>query len=81
MNDDHASLQAVHQLALRFRCAGDAQARLIGILSLPRVPGPRGVLIVTGGYVYRGTALPELAGQYLYSDYCSWRCCSTACLP
>ena len=26
---------------------------------------------ITGGYVYRGTALPELAGQYLYSDYCS----------
>ncbi|MGK5018311.1 PQQ-dependent sugar dehydrogenase [Janthinobacterium sp. HLS12-2] len=26
---------------------------------------------VTGGYVYRGSALPELAGQYLYSDYCS----------
>ena len=53
MNADHASLQAVHQLALRFRCAGDAQARLIGILSLPRVPGPRGVLIVTGGPQYR----------------------------
>ena len=26
---------------------------------------------ITGGYVYRGTALPELTGQYLYSDYCS----------
>jgi len=25
---------------------------------------------ITGGYVYRGTALPELAGRYLYSDYC-----------
>ncbi len=25
---------------------------------------------VTGGFVYRGTALPELAGQYLFSDYC-----------
>ena len=25
---------------------------------------------VTGGYVYRGTALPELAGAYLYSDFC-----------
>lgn len=26
---------------------------------------------VTGGYVYRGQALPELAGYYFYGDYCS----------
>lgn len=26
---------------------------------------------VTGGYVYRGTAIPELAGHYFYSDYCA----------
>ena len=24
---------------------------------------------ITGGYVYRGTALPELAGAYIYGDY------------
>jgi glucose/arabinose dehydrogenase len=28
---------------------------------------------VTGGYVYRGTALPEFNGIYLFSDYCSGR--------
>ena len=25
---------------------------------------------VTGGYVYRGTAIPALAGTYFYSDFC-----------
>ena len=25
---------------------------------------------ITGGYVYRGTQIPELAGEYFYSDYC-----------
>ncbi|MGQ0712142.1 MAG: PQQ-dependent sugar dehydrogenase [Gemmatimonadaceae bacterium] len=26
---------------------------------------------ITGGFVYRGAAIPELAGHYLFSDFCS----------
>jgi glucose/arabinose dehydrogenase len=26
---------------------------------------------VAGGYVYRGTAIPDLQGSYIYGDYCS----------
>jgi glucose/arabinose dehydrogenase len=28
---------------------------------------------ITGGYVYRGSSIPDLQGTYLYGDYCSGR--------
>ena len=29
-----------------------------------------GFCSITGGVVYRGTAIPDLAGAYLFGDYC-----------
>ncbi|HKS06633.1 MAG TPA: PQQ-dependent sugar dehydrogenase [Gemmatimonadaceae bacterium] len=34
-------------------------------------PGPTQGCSVTGGFVYRGTSMPEVVGHYFYSDYCA----------
>jgi glucose/arabinose dehydrogenase len=38
------------------------------VISYERSGGP---CAVTGGFVYRGASLPEIAGHYFYSDYCA----------
>lgn len=41
------------------------------ILPVAEYGHEKGRCSITGGYVYRGKALPSLAGRYLYGDYCS----------
>lgn len=42
-------------------------------LELPVITYGRsgGACSITGGFVYRGASLPEIAGHYFYSDYCA----------
>lgn len=43
-------------------------------ITMPIVEIPRsdpGTCSVTGGVVYRGEAIPELSGRFLFSDYCA----------
>jgi glucose/arabinose dehydrogenase len=44
-----------------------------GNLTLPLLDYPHlsGACSVTGGYVYRGSAMPALQGTYFYSDFCA----------
>lgn len=56
-------------------CHNPSMACDDGTLTAPLVAYPHtdGACSVTGGVVYRGSALPELYGAYVYGDYCNGR--------
>ena len=52
-------------------CYGSGSCSTAGLV-LPKIEYGHGDgCSITGGFVYRGQAIPELAGTYFYGDYCS----------
>lgn len=47
-------------------CDAQTEGLTLPVLEYPHAEG----CSITGGAVYRGTAIPELTGHYLYSDWC-----------
>lgn len=53
-------------------CYGAATCATGGVvLPVTEYSHSGGACSVTGGYVYRGSAIPELVGHYLYGDFCA----------
>jgi glucose/arabinose dehydrogenase len=58
--------EALHCFSPRSGC--DVEGITLPVVEIAH--GDGGACAVTGGVVYRGEAIPELDGRYLYSDYC-----------
>jgi hypothetical protein len=43
------------------------------IAPVSEYPHDDGRCVVTGGYVYRGRAIPDLVGTYVFGDFCTGR--------
>jgi glucose/arabinose dehydrogenase len=56
-----------------FLCFNPSSNCNSGSLTLPLLDYPHlnGACAVTGGYVYRGSAIPALQGTYFYGDFCA----------
>jgi len=52
-------------------CYGSSNCDMTGLTMPVAEYSHTGHCSITGGYVYRGAALPALQGVYLYGDYCS----------
>ncbi len=53
-------------------CYNNASCSFAGFtLPLVEYGHSSGACSITGGYVYRGTRVPALTGNYLYADYCN----------
>lgn len=53
-------------------CFGSPTCSTAGlVLPVAEYSHSGGACSVTGGYVYRGAAIPELVGHYLYGDFCA----------
>jgi glucose/arabinose dehydrogenase len=55
-----------------FSCFSASECDMTGLTPpvLDIAHGDAGTCSITGGVTYRGAAIPEIAGQYFFSDYC-----------
>jgi len=49
----------------------DQNGLTLPLFDYPHTSATSSPCSITGGFVYRGSAMPELAGHYFYSDYCA----------
>lgn len=59
-------MEGQHCYRPRSGCDGDGLVQPV----IEVAHGDAGTCSITGGLVYRGSQIPELAGHYFYSDYC-----------
>jgi len=49
----------------------DQNGLVLPVLDYSHTTATNSPCSITGGFVYRGNSMPELAGHYFYSDYCA----------